>query len=108
MSRLLQNLIANGIKYNDKKNPKIVLDCTQIDNNYVISIADNGIGISKEYNTKVYEIFKRLKTDNDSESVGMGLAVCKKIVEAHKGKIWHESQVGEGTTFYINLPLQRA
>lgn len=106
LSRLFQNLITNAIKYNDKEKPRIIIDSFIKDNKYIISVKDNGIGISSDFDSKIYEIFKRLKTETDSESVGMGLAVCKKIVEAHKGNLWHESILGEGTTFYFSLPYE--
>ncbi len=104
-ARLFQNMISNAIKYNDSKQPIIKLSSCIKDNRYIIHISDNGIGISNEYRHKIYDIFKRLKTDTDSESVGMGLAVCKKIIEAHKGSLWHESIVGQGTTFSFSLPI---
>ena len=106
LSRLFQNLITNAIKYNDKEKPKIIIDSVIKENKYIISVKDNGMGISADFDTKIYEIFKRLKTEADSESVGMGLAVCKKIVEAHKGNLWHESKLGEGTTFFFSLPYE--
>lgn len=102
-ARLFQNMISNAIKYNDSKQPIIKLSSCIKDNRYIIHISDNGIGISNEYGHKIYEIFKRLKTDTDPESVWMGLAVCKKIIEAHKGFLWHESIVSQGTTFSFSL-----
>lgn len=104
LSRVFQNLITNAIKYNQNENPYIMINAAIVDDQYRISISDNGIGIAKEYENQVYEMFKRLKTEDNSESVGMGLAVCRKIIEANQGRLWHESEVGVGTTFYFTLP----
>ena len=103
--KLFFNLIENGIKYNKKSTKKIQVN-TQVNNFYVlISIADNGIGIEEKYYQKIFEMYKRLHTQDDYQGTGIGLSMCKKIVEMMNGKIWLESIPGTGTTFFIELPV---
>ena len=105
MERLFQNLIENGIKYNQQDKKVIDVDCRKNGNEYIISIKDNGIGIESIYQDKIFEIFRRLHGTAEYEGSGIGLATCKKIVEKHQGKIWVDSSPGEGTTMYFSLPL---
>ena len=104
-SRLIQNLIGNGIKYRagDRK-PVIHVGVADRANDYLFSIKDNGIGIQEEYLAQVFIIFKRLHNKSEYAGTGIGLAVCKKIVDSFGGKIWVESQHGEGSTFYFTVP----
>ena len=102
--QLLQNLISNSIKYNDRDTPEVHLGAEEKDDEWVFSVKDNGIGIDPEYKDNVFEIFKRLQTKEEYEGSGIGLSVCKKIVERHGGRIWLESEPGEGTTFYFTVP----
>ena len=103
MTLLFQNLIENGLKYNQKTN-KIVQISSKIESEKIlITIKDNGIGISKEYHEQIFNMFKRLHTSNQYEGTGLGLAICKKIVDRMNGKIWLESEEGNGTTFFIEL-----
>lgn len=108
MERLFQNLIENGIKYNQQDKKVIDVDCRKKGNEYIISIKDNGIGIESAYQDKIFEIFRRLHGTAEYEGSGIGLATCKKIVEKHQGKIWVDSCPGEGTTMYFSLPLGEA
>lgn len=108
MLRLFQNLIENAIKYRKTTEPPIVtISCTKNEtaNAYIFSVQDNGIGIDQEYFERIFYIFQRLHAE-DSLGLGIGLALCKKIVENHKGKIWTESEVGQGTTFYFTIPFK--
>ncbi len=100
--RLLQNLVQNAIKYRSKEPPKIVITAKQNDLYYIFSVADNGIGISEKNFERIFKVFQKLNTD-DSQSHGIGLAVCKKIVETHFGEIDIESQEGLGTTFHFTI-----
>ena len=101
---LFKNIIENGIKYNESELPKIKVFGTQASDGYVISIEDNGIGIKKEFFDKVFVMFNRLHNQNEYEGTGLGLAVCKKIVDEFEGTINIESRYGEGTNFIIKLP----
>ena len=102
---VMQNLIGNGIKYRSKTSPEIVISAEKKSTHSVISIADNGIGIAEQYHERVFEPFKRLNPSNDSqESSGLGLSICKRIIEAHHGKIWVNSTLGEGSIFRFSLP----
>jgi PAS domain S-box-containing protein len=103
--QLFQNLISNGIKYHrEEVNPKIVIQCRPLHNGWEISISDNGIGMKEEYLKRIFEPFTRLHTRREFEGSGIGLAICKKIVDQYKGQISVRSTEGSGTTFYIQLP----
>ncbi|MGF7118899.1 PAS domain S-box protein [Methanobacterium oryzae] len=104
--RLFQNLIGNAIKFRKKDVPPKIRISTWRDkenNNYIFSFADNGIGIEEQYIDRIFEVFKRLHTIDQFEGTGIGLAISKRIVEMHGGKIWVESELGIGSTFYFTL-----
>jgi len=102
---LLLNLISNAIKFQKKGKQAIVkIICKKNTNHYVFAVEDNGIGIQKKSQHKIFGIFKRLHIYNEYEGTGIGLALCKKVVEKHNGKIWVESSKGKGATFYFTLP----
>lgn len=107
ISRLFQNLIANAIKFKSTKRPQIIISCEKKRNEYLFSVKDNGIGIQKEYQEKVFVIFQRLHSKEKYPGTGIGLAICKKIVERHNGKIWIESELGKGSTFYFTIKRDR-
>ncbi len=102
--QLLQNLISNGVKFKGDRDPIVIIDGEQRNNDYVISVKDNGIGISDENKKKVFEMFKRLHTRDEYEGTGIGLATCKRIVSSWGGDIWVESEVGTGSTFFFSIP----
>ena len=103
--QLFQNLIGNGIKYHrEEVPPKITIRCQSLHNGWEISITDNGIGMKEEYLKRIFDPFTRLHTRQQFEGSGIGLAICKKIIDQYKGKIWVHSVLDEGTTFYIQLP----
>jgi signal transduction histidine kinase len=107
LTELMQNLIANGIKYQPKENasPKITITYKPAaDNMTRIEITDNGIGIKPEYHSQIFAMFKRLHSRTEYEGTGIGLSVCKKIIERHNGQIGVESQFGQGSTFWFTLP----
>ena len=104
LTMLLQNIIGNSVKYNDKKPPKIRISSKKEDNRYIISIKDNGIGIKPEHLDRIFTIFQRLHAKDEYEGTGIGLAIAEKIVHQHHGEIWAESKLGEGTTFYFTIP----
>ena len=104
MTSLFQNLIENGLKYNKSTSPTINITCEDKGNMYEILIADNGIGIEKAYQDKIFEMFYRLHNQGEYEGSGIGLSTCKKIVTYHGGEIFIQSEQNKGTTFHIILP----
>ncbi len=104
--RLLQNLIGNSIKYHSADPPRIHLSARQAGPEWVCSVRDNGIGIDPRYCDQIFTVFKRLH-GREYPGTGIGLAVCKRIVERHGGRIWAESRPGEGATFYFALPERK-
>lgn len=103
--QLLQNLIQNALKFHKpSESPQITIKGVSTSENHLISVTDNGIGIEKSYFEKVFLLFKRLHNKTVYQGTGIGLALCKKVVEMHNGKIWVESKVGEGSTFYCLFP----
>ncbi len=106
--RLFQNLISNAIKYRCPERPLVIAIASHADGDWwQFTIADNGIGIGIEYVDRIFLIFQRLHTRDQYEGTGIGLAVCKKIIEHHGGRIWVESIPGESSTFYFTLPGSR-
>ena len=104
--RVFQNLIHNALKFKSKSElPKIHISCKTINNFYEFSVKDNGIGMDMQYHDKVFTIFQRLHSKEEYPGTGIGLSICKRIVERHKGKIWFESILNKGTTFYFTLKI---
>ncbi|AMR33491.1 histidine kinase [Mucilaginibacter sp. PAMC 26640] len=102
IKQVFNNLIGNAVKYAGKSKPsRVVVSGAVLKKETVYSIADNGIGIDSRYHHKVFELFKRMENAQDIEGTGVGLAIVKKIIEKHKARIWFESKLGEGTTFYV-------
>lgn len=107
MILLFQNLIANSIKFSIEI-PKIYISSKSVDDNYVITVKDEGIGIESQYFDRIFRIFQRLLPREQVEGTGIGLAICKRIVERHGGKIWVESEPNKGSTFYFTIPKNSA
>jgi signal transduction histidine kinase len=103
MYHVFQNLISNGLKFNKSEAPRIDVSWTNSLNHYTFSVHDNGIGISKEYSTTIFQMFKRLHTEQEFDGTGIGLAICKKITEYYHGDIWFDSSAEKGTTFYFTI-----
>ena len=104
---LMQNLIANAIKYRRPEvPPEIHVGATRGNGFWTFALRDNGIGISPEFHDRVFVIFQRLQTRQECDGSGIGLAVCKRIVERHRGRIWVESAEGQGSTFFFTLPAE--
>ncbi|MCW3126093.1 MAG: response regulator receiver sensor signal transduction histidine kinase [Bacteroidetes bacterium] len=105
---IFQNLIANGIKFNNSAAPEVLISYTAEQDRYVFQIKDNGIGIGSQYKDKLFQMFKRLHKDAEFEGTGIGLAVCKKIVNFYGGEIWFESETGKGTSFFFSMPNRQS
>jgi light-regulated signal transduction histidine kinase (bacteriophytochrome) len=104
VEKLLQHLVANALLFHKKGNKPIVdIAFDKYDGNIIFCVRDNGIGISKKYHAKIFELFERLNRVDEYPGNGLGLAICKKIVEMHGGKIWVESLPGAGSSFYFTL-----
>ncbi|RYF87158.1 MAG: PAS domain-containing sensor histidine kinase [Chitinophagaceae bacterium] len=101
--QLLQNLLTNALKFTEASAPEITISCRLVNGQPQFAVSDNGIGIAQGQLSKVFEIFRRLHTKKDYPGTGIGLSICKKIVDRHGGRIWPESEPGRGTTFYFTL-----
>jgi signal transduction histidine kinase len=104
LGQVFQNLVGNAIKFRGQEPPRIHVGAQQENNHWLLSVRDNGIGIDPQYHDRVFVIFQRLHGRDGYQGTGIGLAICKKIVERHGGRIWIESAFGEGTTFYFTVP----
>ncbi len=102
--QLLQNLIGNAIKFSSSDVPEVHISAVLKNAEWVFAVRDSGIGIAPEYAERIFLIFQRLHSRREYAGTGIGLAICKRIVERHGGRIWVESQVGEGATFYFTIP----
>jgi len=102
---LIQNLLTNGLKFiPENKIPKIHISCKSKKHNHVFCVSDNGIGISEANLEKIFKIFQRLHSQKEYVGTGIGLSMCKRIIEGHQGDIWVESELGKGSQFYFSLP----
>ncbi|MGB0909586.1 MAG: PAS domain-containing protein, partial [Nitrospirales bacterium] len=108
MEQLFQNLIGNGLKYHGPNIPSIEVSVTKKKQYWEFAIRDNGIGFDQQYADRIFVIFQRLHTKKEYAGTGIGLAICKKIVELHGGEIWVESTPNEGSTFFFTLPTSHA
>lgn len=105
--QLLQNLVSNALKFHGDQAPKVHIGVKQDAEDYVFSVNDNGIGMDPDYYERIFLIFQRLHGREAYPGTGIGLAICKKIVQRHGGRIWVESMPGAGSTFYFTIPVNR-
>ncbi len=106
MLQLFQNLVSNGIKFRGDVPPRVHVSATRDGDTWRFGVSDNGIGIDPEYFNRIFIIFSRLHTRAEYPGSGIGLAICKKIVERHGGRIWVESAPGKGSTFLFTIPAR--
>ncbi len=106
--QLLQNLLENGIKYNTSARPAVHVAAEQNQDEWIVRVVDNGIGIDGRYGDQIFELFRRLHTQQAYPGTGIGLAVCRRIVHRHGGRIWVESDPGKGSVFYFSIPIERS
>ena len=108
ITQLFQNLIGNAIKFRGSEPPRIHIAAERQPHSWLFSIQDNGVGIPKDQQARTFALFQRLHTRQEREGYGIGLAICKKIVERHHGRIWVDSEPGEGSIFYFTLAMNNA
>jgi len=103
LAQLFQNLLSNAVKFGGAQPPRIHISAKQTDGEWLFSVRDHGIGLDPQYADRIFVIFQRLHTREEYPGTGIGLAICKKIVERHGGRIWVESELGKGATFYFTM-----
>ncbi|MEP6670475.1 MAG: CHASE3 domain-containing protein [Chthoniobacter sp.] len=107
LAQLFQNLIGNALKFRGGRSPRIHVGAKLVGNDWSFAVADNGIGMEPQYFERVFLVFQRLHTREEYQGTGIGLAICKKVVERHGGRIWVESEFGQGTTFCFTIPERK-
>ena len=101
--QLFQNLIGNGIKFCADDTPRITVKVESREDEWLVSVADNGIGIDGRFAERIFDMFQRLHTSDEYPGTGIGLALCKRIAERHEGRIWVRSEPGRGSTFFVTI-----
>lgn len=106
LTQLFQNLVGNAIKFRGQALPQIDIGATRHNSEWRFWVRDNGIGFDPEFAERIFIIFQRLRTREEYAGAGLGLTICKRIVERHGGRIWVEPQPGQGATFYFTIPAE--
>ena len=104
LRQLFQNLVSNALEYSDEEPPRVEVTAERDGDTWVVSVRDDGIGIGPAEQQRIFKVFQRLHSQEEYAGTGIGLALCKRIVERHDGEIWVESEPGNGSTFYVTLP----
>jgi two-component system, chemotaxis family, sensor kinase Cph1 len=104
MRQVFQNLLENAIKYRSAATPEIHVSATQKLNEWIFCVTDNGIGLDMQFADRIFDIFQRLHSRSKYEGTGIGLSICKRIIERHGGRVWIDSEPGKGSSFYFSLP----
>lgn len=105
LHQLFQNLIENAVKFRSKTAPFITVTAKTSGGSVEFAVTDNGIGMDPQYNERIFQVFQRLNTRDAYPGTGIGLSICKRIVERHGGRIWVESELGKGSAFHFTLPV---
>lgn len=108
VKKLFSHLIQNAFYYNTHEKPTLIISYRFFNNQHIFKFSDNGIGIAKDYYTKIFDVFQRLDSMRNLQSTGIGLAVCKKIVQKLDGKIWVKSIIGKGSNFFVSIPAEKS
>lgn len=106
--RVLQNLIGNGIKFNSSETPRVHVTAEQAESWWVFCVEDNGIGIPEAYRSRIFDVFQKLHTRKEYPGTGIGLSICKTIIERHRGRMWVESEPEAGSRFYFTIPIKES
>jgi light-regulated signal transduction histidine kinase (bacteriophytochrome) len=106
LAQLFQNLIGNAVKFHSEHPPQVHIGVDKLEDAWQFSVSDNGIGIEAQYFERIFLVFQRLHTRRDYPGTGIGLSICRKIIERHGGRIWIESQPGQGSTFHFTIPFR--
>nr|MDE2718110.1 ATP-binding protein [Chloroflexota bacterium] len=104
LRQLFQNIIGNALKFRSESRPRVELGATREGEYWTFSIRDNGVGFDQRYAERIFGVFKRLHRNAEIPGTGIGLAICQRIIDRHGGRIWAESKLGEGSSFYFTLP----